>query len=190
MLDEPVALSTGYPEPVFLRRLVTADAEAFGRHVAADSDHLGEHLPWPALTGTTEGAAEWLGRYERQEEGRVVIAGAFAGDELLGGALLLRHNEEYASVELGVWIVTKAEGRGVASAACRELMAIARNELEVERLEWQAGVENVRSRRLAEKLGFHYEGTLRSNYELRGERHSTDILSLIGEEIDQAVARG
>jgi RimJ/RimL family protein N-acetyltransferase len=78
----------------------------------------------------------------------------------------------------------------VATAACRELMKIARRDLRVERLEWQAAVENVRSRRLAEKLGFRYEGTLRSNYILRDDRHSTDILSLIGEEIDQAVARG
>jgi len=190
MLDDPIPLTTAYPEAVVLRKLSTADAEAFARHVASDTDHLGEHLPWPAVTNTPEGAAEWLGNYERREDGRVVIGGAFAGDELLGGALLLRYNEEYANVELGVWIVTKAEGREVATAACLELMKIARRELKVERLEWQAAVENVRSRRLAEKLGFHYEGTIRSNYILRDERHSTDVLSLIGEEIDQAVARG
>ena len=60
----------------------------------------------------------------------------------------------------------------------------------VERIEWCAVTGNTRSRRLAEKLGFKHEGTRRSDYVLRGERLSTDILSLVGEEIDQAVARG
>jgi ribosomal-protein-serine acetyltransferase len=190
MLDEPIALSTGYPEPVELRRLGTADADAFARHVAADEQHLGEHLPWPEVTNTPEGAADWLGRYERQEEGRVVVGGAWSGEELLGGALLLHYDATYANVELGVWAVTRAEGTGVASAACRELIRVARHDLKAQRIEWQAAVDNTRSRRLAEKLGFTYEGSLRSIYELRGQRHSIDILSLIGEEIDQAVARG
>jgi ribosomal-protein-serine acetyltransferase len=190
MLDEPIQLSTGYPEQVVLRKLSTADAEAFAQQVAADIDHLGEHLAWPAVTGTPEGAADWLGKYERQEGGRLIVGGVFAGDELLGGALLLNYVKADANVELGVWIVSKAEGKGVASAACLALIELARRELKIERIEWQAAPENVRSRRLAEKLGFVYEGTLRSSYALRGRRQDADILSLVGDEIDQAVARG
>ena len=190
MLDEPIPLSTGYPEPVELRRLGSADADAFARHVAADERHLGEHLPWPEVTNTPEGAADWLGKYERQENGRVLVGGAWSGDELIGGALLLHYDATYANVELGVWVVSAAEGTGVASAACRELIRVARDDLRAQRIEWQAAVDNTRSRRLAEKLGFTHEGSLRSIYELRGRRHSIDVLSLIGEEIDQAVARG
>jgi RimJ/RimL family protein N-acetyltransferase len=49
---------------------------------------------------------------------------------------------------------------------------------------------NTRSRRLAEKLGFVHEGTMRSDYVIRGQRYGSDLFSLVGEEIDQAVARG
>jgi ribosomal-protein-serine acetyltransferase len=190
MLDEPIPLSTGYPEPVVLRKLSTADAELFARQVAADLDHLGEHLPWPELAKTPEGAADWLGKYERREDGRLVVGGALAGGELLGGALLLQYDERYATVELGVWIVSQAEGKGVATAACRALIELAHRELRAERIEWQTAPENVRSRRLAEKLGFQFEGRMRSTYEYRGRRHDTEVLSLVGEEIAQAVARG
>jgi ribosomal-protein-serine acetyltransferase len=190
MLDEPIQLSTGFPEPVVMRRLTSADGGVFAKHVSDDLDHLGEHLAWPAKATTPQGAADWLRKYERQEEHRVVVGGAFAGDELLGGALLLDYDDTCANIELGVWIVSKAEGKGVATAACLALIDLARRELKVERIAWHAARENVRSRRLAEKLGFQYEGTLRANYEHRGERHDTDILSLVGDEIDQAVARG
>ena len=186
MLDQE--LSTALPDPVRLKRLTSADAGAFAAHVSRDRDHLGEHLPWPAVTDTPEGAAEWLGRYDRQEDGRVIAGGAWRGDELLGGALLFQHDPAHGNVELGTWVVIAGEGRGVARAACRALLAHARRELQVERVEWHAAVANVRSRRLAERLGFRHEGTLRSNFLLRGERHDTDVLSLVGAEIDAALA--
>jgi ribosomal-protein-serine acetyltransferase len=86
--------------------------------------------------------------------------------------------------------VSAAEGKGVASAACLTLIALARRELGVERVEWTTTTVNARSRRLAEKLGFRHEGTLRSNLVLRGTRYDTHVLSLVGDEIDQAIARG
>jgi RimJ/RimL family protein N-acetyltransferase len=190
MLADELPLSTGFPEPVTLRGLTTADAGAFARHVAADADHLGEYLPWPAITDNPEGAAAFLSAYERGDDGRVLIAGAWHGDELLGGALLFHHEEGSANIELGCWVVSSAQGTGVASAACLAVVELARSELGVERIEWRTTTVNERSRRLAEKLGFKHEGMLRSNYPLRTERYGSDVLSLVGEEIDQAVARG
>jgi ribosomal-protein-serine acetyltransferase len=190
MLDEPIPLTTGFPEPLIFRKLSSADAPAFAEHVARDVDHLGAHLPWPNLTNKVDGARDWLAAYENQVDGRVVVAGAFAGDELMGGSLLLHHVPSHRNVELGVWAVSAAEGKGVASAACLALIALARRELRVERIEWTTTTENTRSRRLAEKLGFVFEGTHRWDYDLHGKRHDTWILSLVGEEIDQAIARG
>ena len=73
------------------------------------------------------------------------------------------------------------------SAACRVLLAHARSDLKVERVEWHAASANARSRQLAERLGFRYEGTMRSNYVLRGERLDTDVMSLVGTELDAFV---
>ena len=183
MLDEHLPLDTRHPRPVTLRRLSTADAEAFARHVAADHERLLTYLPWPAATATPEGAAEWLRPYEREEDGRVVVAGAWCEGELLGGALLFHHDPTFRTVEIGVWVTAAGEGGRIAAAACRAMLDIARDELEAERVEWRTTTVNPRSRRLAERLGFTYEGTLRSNYVLGGERHDTVVLSLVGDEI-------
>jgi RimJ/RimL family protein N-acetyltransferase len=187
VLDDPVPLSTGFARPVELRRMGAADARAFADHVAGDVERLGEHLPWPAVTATVEGAERWLGLYERAEDGRVAVGGAWAGDELLGGTLLFHHDAVNANVEVGCWVVAAGEGHGVAAAACRAMLRVARSELGAERVEWRAAPTNVRSRRLAERLGFSHEGTLRSNYALRGDRYATELYSLVGEEIDRAV---
>lgn len=188
MLDGGVVLSTGLPGQVELRRLTTADAAAFAAHVAGDGARLGEHLAWPAVTVTPAGAERWLGSYERQEDGRVVVCGAWHDGELVGGALLFHHDPVNRNVEIGCWLVAAGEGHGVAAAACRAMLRVARSELEAERVVWRAAPENVRSRRLAERLGFRFEGTARSDYLLRGARYDTDVFSLVGAEIDAALA--
>jgi ribosomal-protein-serine acetyltransferase len=183
-------LDTRFPGPVALRRLTAGDAAAFSDHVAGDVDRLGEYLPWPARTATPLGAKAWLGRHERQETGRVLAAGAWNGSRLIGRAVLFSHDATQRNIEIGCWVVAAGEGRGVASAASRALLALARGDLQVERVEWRTASGNTRSRELARRLGFRHEGTLRSNYVLRGTRINTDVLSLIGSEIDQAATTG
>jgi len=187
VLETPVDLETRLPGRVTFSRLTAADADAFAAHVRSDLDRLRTHLPWPDVTSTPEGAAGWLGAYERQEDGRVGVGGIWQDGTLLGGALLFHHDPDAANVELGCWVVAAGEGAGAVSAACRWLLGYARSQLGAERVEWHAGSTNERSRRLAERLGFVYEGTLRSNYPLRGERLDTDVLSLVGAELDPFV---
>ncbi len=184
MLDAPLA------DGVLLRTLTGADAEVFAAHVAAAHDHLRRFLPWPDRTITPDGAREWLSNYERQFDGRVVAAGVWEHGRLVGGITLLHHDPVMAVVELGVWVVPEALGRGLAAAACRVAIVAARADLHVERLEWQCVTPNVHSRRLAERLGFHHEGTRRSDYVLRGVRHDTDVLSLVGAELDAFATPG
>jgi ribosomal-protein-serine acetyltransferase len=190
MLETPVTLTTGLPGPVVLRALSARDSAEFAAHVAGDLPRLREHLPWPEVTSTPDGATGWLGPYERRADGRVVAAGVWSGDDMVGGGVLFHHQPELAVVEVGCWLTAAAEGGGVAAATCRVLVGLARSELAAERVEWHASTLNVRSRRLAERLGFRYEGTLRSNYVLRGERRDTDLLSLVGAELDPFVTSG
>ena len=182
MIDQP--LDTRAPRPLRLRALTPDDAEAFARHAAADVEHLREHMPWPELASDPAGAREWLQLYAAGVDGRVVVAGAVDGDEIVGGAMLLHHVPSFANIELGCWVTSAVEGMGVARAACRALIAYARAELGVERIEWRTTTVNARSRTLAERLGFRHEGTLRSDYVLRGRRYDTDLLALVGAEID------
>jgi ribosomal-protein-serine acetyltransferase len=188
VLDHDVILETSFPAPVTLRRLTSANAVVFAKHIALDLERLGEYLPWPARTTTPEGAAGWLGRYESGEEGRVLAAGAWSGPQLIGGAVLFHHDAPQGNIEVGCWVASAGEGCGVAFSACRELLVIARKELQVERVEWRTSTDNVRSRDLASRLGFRHEGTLRSHYRVRDTRYDTEVLALLGGEIDQAIA--
>jgi len=188
VLESDVDLETALPGGVTLRRLSSGDAVVFAEHVALDLARLGAHLPWPARTATPQGAERWLEAYERGSDGRVLAAGAWSGARLLGGAVLFHHDAVNANIEIGCWVLQAGEGAGVAFSACRVLLGIARDALGAERVEWRTSTLNVRSLRLAGRLGFRREGTLRSNYVVAQARFDTAVLALVGAEIDEAVA--
>lgn len=186
MLERPVALATGLGEDVELRRLRPGDAEAFTAHVLEAGSQLSDALNWARRTRDVASTLEFMAPYERPDPGRVLLAGAWAGQQLVGGGMLFAHDPVNASVELGIW--TTAPGRGVAEATCRALLGLARAELRVERVQWHAVVGNPRSRRLAQRLGFTLEGLQRSAFVQHGERTDVWVLGLVEEEIDLAAA--
>src|SRR3954471_24712612 len=83
--------------------------------------------------------------------------------------------------EIGYWTAATARGRGVTTEAVAAVCAWGFATCGVQRLEWYAEVGNAASRRVAEKVGFSIEGTLRQ-YLLRpgGERVDAWVGSLLG----------
>jgi len=66
--------------------------------------------------------------------------------------------------EIGYWIRADARGRGVPTRALTLLVRWALARDDVERVQLRADVDNIGSRRVAEKAGFRLEGVLRSAY--------------------------
>jgi ribosomal-protein-serine acetyltransferase len=72
----------------------------------------------------------------------------------------IRINPYAGSGDIGYWIDREYEGRGITSRAARALVTSAFDELGLAKVELRTSVSNKRSRALAERLGFSYEGIL------------------------------
>ena len=70
--------------------------------------------------------------------------------------------------EIGFWCVPAERGRGVLTDATGVLCRWGFSALGLARITWYAEVDNLGSRRVAEKAGFTLEGTLRAYYARRG----------------------
>jgi ribosomal-protein-serine acetyltransferase len=184
----PVDLDRPAGPPLVLRPATPADAPAFAAHVAGDVEHLGEHLGWPATSTTPEGASAFIDPYLRRDDARELMLLLWDNDAVVGGTVLLQHDPRVGSVEVGCWIVTGYEGQGLVRRAVLATVAHARAALGSHRVVWTAAADNVRSRALAERLGFRHEGRLRAAGLHRGEHQDLDVLSLVGDEIDRALA--
>lgn len=94
------------------------------------------------------------------------------------GSITLRLNSFLGNAELGYWIAEEHEGRGVVTRAARALVSYATDDLKIARIEIRTSTENTRSRRVAERLGFDYEGTLRRAQPIAGARHNVAVYGL------------
>ena len=72
------------------------------------------------------------------------------------------------TMELGYWLAEDVWGRGFAPEACRPVVTYAFRACGPERMQARVIAGNAASVRVLEKLGFHYEGTLRSSLFRRG----------------------
>lgn len=83
---------------------------------------------------------------------------------------------------VGYWVDAAARQRGVATGAVRAACGWAFTTLGLDLIEWRCEVGNAASRRVAEKAGFHIEGTLRKRLVHRGVRVDAWVGSLLPAE--------
>jgi ribosomal-protein-serine acetyltransferase len=152
----PVDLGGG----LLLRLYTMADLEDVWAVIEAERDRLEPFMPLISLVRTIEEEREWFARVTA-DEGSLDGCGIFGGTEFVGGAGLITSDPWSISGELGYWLRSAYEGRGIVTRACEALMRIGFDELGLHRIQLRAVPENTRSRAVAARLGMGFEGILR-----------------------------
>ena len=171
---------------IVLRQYRASDVEPV---FEAARESIAEIFPWmewchPAYS--REDSANWVrsrvAQWEDGSEYSFVIEDATSG-RLLGGAGLNHFNRAHRFANLGYWVRSSRTGQGAATAATRLLARLGFEDLGLERIEIFMSVENPGSKRVAEKAGAHFEGTLRRRLRLHGRQHDAHMFSLIRGEL-------
>ena len=158
-------------EGVEVRALDPDDAKEIFELVELERERLRPWMPWvDPTTGPEEVRAfiEHAGGPDGLEALGVFVDGAY-----VGGAGL-RVDAMAGDGELGYWIGSVHEGRGIVTRACRALIGYAFEELGLHRVTICAATDNARSRAIPSRLGFTEEGRLRE-----AERTSTGYHDLV-----------
>jgi len=85
--------------------------------------------------------------------------------------------------EIGYWVASARAGRGYATEAGAAVVAFGFDALGLYRLELRAGVENLASQRVAEKLGFRREGALRRGCPLADGAYDGFLYGLVATDL-------
>ena len=103
--------------------------------------------------------------------------------KLIGGiGLGLRDGADTGSGELGYWLAEHATGSGIVTNACRILITMAFDEYDIHRVIIRATRDNKRSRAVAERLGFTFEGYQREALKHDDGYHDSAVYSLLSHE--------
>ena len=175
---EPIRFELG--DDVELREWAQSDAvEAFAE-IDQNRERLRDWLPWVDRTHSPEDVRAFIQRCEASE-GQQRSFGIYV-DGVLAGNVGLTLDLDNAG-EIGYWIAGAFEGRGLITRASRELMRHAFEDAGLRRIQLTAGVENERSRAVADRLGMTQEGVLRQAGRIREDRYVDLVMySILREE--------
>jgi ribosomal-protein-alanine N-acetyltransferase len=152
-LDQPLLAGVGF----MLRPWQIADA----RVVAAAYADEGIQR-WHARSMTADEALTWIRSWPdrwRQETG---AGWAVADDRVLGQISLRTIDLAEGQAEISYWVLPEARGRRIAAGALEVLTGWAFSIVGLHRIEVRHSTANEASCRVAERAGYAYEGTLRS----------------------------
>jgi RimJ/RimL family protein N-acetyltransferase len=129
---------------------------------------------------------EWLEFYEagRREGTREAFAVVEVADgAFLGLGLAFGIDREGQQLELGYVVAPQARGRGVATRTLELLTELALAELDALRIELWISAGNEASKRVAERAGYRYEGTLRSFHFKQRRRDDFEVWSRLASDL-------
>jgi len=146
-----------------LRLIEPRHAAELNALVTGNFEHIREWSGWLTererpIERTQEWITQNLTRFANSESFTVGIwyKNALAGQIDFGNL-----NWRDRKMEIGYWLGASFQGQGLVTRSCRVLINHAFHELKLNRIYMHCAVENRKSRRIPEKLGFREEGILR-----------------------------
>lgn len=179
--------------PLELRPLVRETAPVVDDYLAAVDESrasLARWMPWYHAEYGRADVERWFAEADRMwNEQSGFILWLKDGSRVLGTAGLhdiQRFGKREA--ELGYWVRQSERGRGVAATAIRTSAAFAFNELRLVRVSIRIRVDNLSSRRAAERAGARFEGVLRHGIVHGEARFDALLYSLLPDDLSRSWA--
>lgn len=162
-------------EHVLLRPVRWYDAEELYIVLDAHRASLALFLPWVRTTTLRDVYAMIEAALRQEERGEGYQTVILYDRRIVGFLGMHRIDWTHRNTSLGYWLAPPFQGRGIMTRAVRVLVDYAFRHMRLHRIEIRAAVENTRSRRVAERLGFREEGVLRE-VEWLGDRYVDHVV--------------
>jgi len=171
-------------EEIVIREWTVADARVVFDLVDANRRHLRRwEWWWVDNTRTVDDAKTFLENATSAEALARTLGGLVEFHGAAVGVLNLRGlDSPHRMAEFGYWLAEEAQGKGIITRGCRALIDIAFREHGIHRIVIVNASDNVRSRAVAERLGFTMEGCQRERFLWQGRFCDAAVYSLLEQE--------
>lgn len=100
-------------------------------------------------------------------------------DRIIGTILFNNWSKKFSSAEVGYDLAQAYWGQGIMTEILRKVIAFGFEQMGLNRIEASFALENVGSRRVLEKNGFAYEGTLKDKWYMNGRYWDGMVVGLL-----------
>lgn len=147
---------------------------------------LGRWLPWPhpayGRLDATRFVRDSIRSWREQRAFDFALRSHNDPVHHLGNISIWHTSRQFRTGEIGYWVRTEASGQGLATEATAAMVALGFGPLGMHRITLRIAVGNAPSVRVAEKLGFIHEGTLREVIKVRDRWVDHELFSLLYRE--------
>jgi ribosomal-protein-serine acetyltransferase len=176
-------LSLKIDDETELRLIEPQHAEALNALVEQNFDHIREWSAWLKPERSIETSRAFIKRnLARMPENNGYALAIWHRGEMAGQIEYNYIDWENRKTEIGYWLGASFQGRGLVTKCCRALIDHAFGELGLNRVEMRCAVENRRSRRVPERLGFRQEGVLAQAEWIHDHFHDLVVYALLASE--------
>lgn len=157
---------------LYLRMISFNDADEVFALINANRDYLSKWLPFVVITKSVKNTMAFIDEVKKPYSREMVFTISYhdkiAG--LIGFKDIDRSNRKF---EIGYWITSENEGKGIVTRCCRSTIDLAFNKMKMNRAQIKCGIGNERSANIPKRLGFTFEGIERA-----GEMHNDKYIDL------------
>lgn len=149
-------------DKVMLKMFDLGDAERLFDLTVGSKETLREWLPFIDYTKSVADTQSFIQSTMKQfADNNGFQAGIWYDGKIAGVIGFHQINWSNKSTSIGYWLGNEYVGLGLMTKSVRAFVDYALNELELNRVEIRAAVENTKSRAIPERLGFTEEGCIR-----------------------------
>ncbi|MGP8305307.1 GNAT family N-acetyltransferase [Vibrio sp. YIC-376] len=160
-LDVEKGLKLALIEPTF--------APLYLEIVTREREYLSQWLAWPPHADGKDFFLSFIKRsLQDYAEGKSLVCAMFYDEKLVGNISFNSINHELNKAEIGYWLSEAYQGKGIVSKSVSKLVEMAFTELQMEKVQISAAVDNAPRRRVCERLGFSLEGIITRCENLNG----------------------
>ena len=146
-------------------------------------DNLRDGLPYPY---TEQDGKEFISAMLSADENETFAFAITVDNMVIGSIGIFRQgNIHRQTAELGYYIAEEYWGKGIMTEAVKQICEYVFAKSDIIRIYAEPFAYNIASCRVLEKVGFQYEGTLRSNAVKNGRVSDMEMYSLLKAEIKE-----
>ena len=146
-------------------------------------DNLRDGLPYPY---TEQDGKEFISAMLSADESETFAFAITVDNMVIGSISIFRQgNIHRQTAELGYYIAEEYWSKGIMTEAVKQICEYVFGDSDIIRIYAEPFAYNIASCRVLEKVGFQYEGTLRSNAVKNGKVIDMEMYSLLKAEIKE-----
>ena len=159
-------------DDIYLKEIDLDDVDAIFKTIDAEREYMQQWLPFVDLTTTPDFTRTFVAAYLKSDRADFTCTIYFK-NTFVGLVGLKDTDLDNQKTEIGYWLSEKYQHKGIVTRSCKKMIEYVFREIGLNRIQLKAATENYKSQKVAERLGFTFEGVERD-----GELHTRGFVDL------------